>query len=85
MPFDPEMDQVLKRWESEATGLVVSINRYGNGEPKVQIGPRMVLRKTTGTKSPTKAGRLTLEDLDWLYGIIDEVKEALSRLSTPGR
>jgi hypothetical protein len=81
--YDPDKDKVLKRWQSEETGLVVSINQYGEGEPKVQIGPRMVMKKD-GTESQRKAGRLTIEDLMWFYDIIDEVKEDLSELAGPG-
>ncbi len=81
--YDPDKDKVLKRWQSEETGLVVSINQYGDGEPKVQIGPRMVMKKD-GTESQRKAGRLTVEDLMWFYDIIDEVKEDLSDRVGPG-
>ncbi len=81
--YDPEKDKVLKKWQSEETGLVVSINQYGDGEPKVQIGPRMVMKKD-GTESQRKAGRLTVEDLMWFYDVIDEVKEELSELAGPG-
>jgi hypothetical protein len=81
--YDPDKDKVLKRWQSEETGLVVSINQYGDGEPKVQIGPRMVMKKD-GTESQRKAGRLTIEDLMWFYDIIDEVKEDLSDRVGPG-
>ncbi len=86
-PFDPEKDKVLKSWRSEETGLVVSINlvsinQYGDGDPKVQIGPRVMIKKD-GSESPRKAGRMSLEDLTWFYGIIDEVKEELSGLVKP--
>lgn len=82
MPFDPEMDKILKQWKCEETGLVVSINRYGDGEPKLQIGPRVFLRKD-GNESQRKAGRLTIEDLMWFYDIIDEVKDELAKLAGP--
>jgi len=83
MPYDPEMDKVLKKWKCEETGLVVSINRYSGGEPKLQIGPR-VLKKKDGTEgAPVKAGRLSIEDLLWLYEIIDEVKEEITGLAEP--
>ncbi|MBC8393566.1 MAG: hypothetical protein H8E17_13500 [Deltaproteobacteria bacterium] len=82
MAFDPEMDKVMKKWKCEETGLVVSINQYGKGEPKLQIGPR-VFEKKDGTESQRKAGRLTIEDLLWFYDIIDEVKDELSRLAKP--
>jgi len=82
MPFDPEMDKILKEWKCEETGLVISINRYGDGEPKLQIGPRVFMKKD-GNESQRKAGRLTIEDLMWFYDIIDEVKDELSKLAVP--
>lgn len=82
MPFDPDMDKVLKQWKCEETGLVVSINRYGDGEAKLQIGPRIFTKKD-GNESQRKAGRLTIEDLMWFYEIIDEVKDELSKLAGP--
>lgn len=80
--FDPEKDKVLKKWKSEETGLVVSINQYGDGEPKVQIGPRVFVKKD-GNESQRKAGRLTMEDLSWLYEIIDEIKDEMTDRSKP--
>ncbi|MFH2220414.1 MAG: hypothetical protein ABII68_12250 [Pseudomonadota bacterium] len=83
MAYDPDKDKTLKNWTCNETGLVVSINRYGDGEAKLQIGPR-VLKKRDGTdRAPVKAGRLTIEDLMWFYDIIDEVKDELSRLARP--
>ena len=83
MPFDPSMDKVLKKWKSDETGLVISINQYGNGEPKLQIGPRIFVKKDGG-ESQRKAGRLTIEDVMWLYDMIDEIKDELSKVSQPG-
>jgi len=83
MAYDPEKDKVLKTWKCNETGLVVSINRYGDGEAKVQIGPRILLKKDGSERAPVKAGRLTIEDLIWFYDIIDEVKEELSALARP--
>ncbi|MGD8713209.1 MAG: hypothetical protein PVG70_01595 [Desulfobacterales bacterium] len=83
MPYDPEMDKVLKKWKSEETGLVVSINQYGDGQPKVQIGPRILLKKDGSERAPVKAGRLTMEDLMWLYDIIDDVKDEMANLAKP--
>jgi hypothetical protein len=82
MPFDPEKDIVLKKWKCEETGLLVTINKYGEGEAKLQIGPRVFTRKD-GQESQRKAGRLTIEDLQWFYDIIDEVKDELSRQVEP--
>ncbi len=83
MPYDPDMDKTLDKWKCEQTGLVVSINQYGDGEPKVQIGPRILLKKDGTERAPAKAGRLTIEDLMWLYDIIDEVKEKLTGYAKP--
>jgi len=82
MAFDPEKDKVLNKWKCEETGLVISINQYGDGEPKLQIGPRMFMKKD-GTESQRKAGRLTIEDLIWFYEVIDEIKDELSKLASP--
>ncbi|MFO7554633.1 MAG: hypothetical protein R6W88_05470 [Desulfobacterales bacterium] len=82
MAFDPEKDKILKQWKCEETGLVVSINQYGDGEPKLQIGPRIFKRKD-GEESQRKAGRLSIEDVMWFYEIIDEAKEELARLARP--
>ena len=82
MPFDPEKDKILKKWICEETGLVVSINQYSDGEPKLQIGPRVALRKD-GSEVQRKAGRLTIEDLMWFYDMIDEVKDEFSKVASP--
>ena len=83
MPFDPEKDKVLKTWRCEETGLIISVNQYNEGQPKVQIGPRILMKKEGGERAPMKAGRLTVEDVLWLYDVIDEVKETLTRLAAP--
>ncbi len=83
MAFDPEQDKMLKKWKCEETGLVVSINQDGEGEPKLQIGPRILMKKDGTERAPMKAGRLSIEDLIWFYEIIDEVKDELSNLARP--
>ncbi|NQT09858.1 MAG: hypothetical protein HQ573_01645 [Desulfobacteraceae bacterium] len=83
MAFDPEKDKILKKWKCEDTGLVVSINQYANGQPKLQIGPRILKKQDGLDRVPVKAGRLTIEDLLWFYEIIDEVKDELTRLVQP--
>lgn len=83
MPFDPEKDKILKKWKCEETGLVVSINQYGDAQPKLQIGPRILLKKDGTERAPSKAGRLTIEDVMWLYDTIDEIKDDLAELAGP--
>lgn len=83
MPYDPEMDKVLKKWKCDPTGLVVSINQYGTGSAKLQIGPR-ILKKKDGTEVPRpKVGRLSMEDFLWLYDMMDEIRDELTRLNKP--
>ncbi len=82
MAFDAEKDKVLHKWKSEETGLVISINQYAQGEPKLQIGPRVYTKKD-GSESQRRAGRLSIEDLLWFYEIIDEVKDELAGLAKP--
>ena len=83
MPYDPDMDKVLKTWKCETTGLMVSINQYGDGEPKLQIGPRVLKKRDGSDRAPVKAGRLTIEDLTWLYENIDAMKEELESRIEP--
>ena len=83
MAYDPEKDKMLKKWKCDETGLVVSINQYGEGEPKVQIGPRILLKQYCSERAPAKAGRLSIEDLMRLYDIIDEVKDELTAFHKP--
>jgi hypothetical protein len=84
MPFEPDKDKLLKQWKCEETGLMISINQYGDAQPKVQIGPRILKKKDGTDRAPSKAGRLNIEDLMFLYDIIDEVKDELQKLVTPG-
>ena len=83
MPYDKSLDEMLKQWRCEETGLILSIHRYNGGEAKLQIGPRILLKKDGSERAPVKAGRLTVEDLMWIYDMIDEVKDELSALSGP--
>ncbi|MBW1899702.1 MAG: hypothetical protein JRI61_11670 [Deltaproteobacteria bacterium] len=83
MPFDPDKDKMLKQWKCEETGLLISINQYGDAQPKVQIGPRILKKKDGTDRAPSKAGRLTVEDMEFFYDIIDEVKDELEKLARP--
>ena len=83
MSFDPNKDKILKKWQCPETGLLITINRYDQGEAKVQIGPRILKKKDGSDRAPVKAGRLTIEDVLWIYDVIDEVKEELQNLAGP--
>ena len=81
--YDPEKDKKITEWKNEETGLLVSIQQYGDGEPKLQIGPRILKKKDGSDRALSKAGRLSVEDVMWLYDIIDEVRDELSGLVGP--
>ena len=38
MPYDSSLDKVLASWENEETGLIVSINQYGEEWNGIQTG-----------------------------------------------
>ena len=76
MAYDASKDQVLHTWENEETGLQISINRYGDGEPKLQIGPRTYIKKD-GTKGAARTGRLSIADVVWLEETIVEVRKKM--------
>ncbi|MBA3028588.1 MAG: hypothetical protein KKF30_15040 [Proteobacteria bacterium] len=82
MPFEPDKDKIVKFWKCDGTGLLISINQYNDGEAKLQIGPRVFVKKD-GSESQRKAGRLTIEDVLWLYDVIDEIKEDLAKMAAP--
>ena len=77
MAYDASKDHVLETWESDETGLIISVNRYGEGEPKLQIGPRSYTKRD-GTKAARKAGRLAIDDVLWLSEILEKVKEKMN-------
>jgi len=81
--YDPEKDKKINEWKCEETGLIISIHQYGDGEAKLQIGPRILKKKDGSDRAPSKAGRLSIEDVMWLHEIIDEVKDELSDMVGP--
>ena len=81
--FDPDKDKVIKKWKCEDTGLVLAIHSYDNGDPKLQIGPRILKKKDGTDRAPSKAGRLTVADVEWLYDIIDDIKDELEKNLDP--
>ena len=77
MAYDASKDQLLESWENDETGLLLSIYRYGAGDPKLQIGPRSYTKKD-GSKGTTKTGRLSIDDVLWLCDILEDVKEKMN-------
>lgn len=76
MAYDATKDQALETWQNEETGLGVTIFKYGDGEPKLQIGPR-TYKKKDGSATMVKAGRLSITDLRWLAEVLDEITETM--------
>lgn len=76
MAYDATKDQALETWQNEETGLSVTIYKYGDGEPKLQIGPRSY-KKKDGSATMVKAGRLSITDLRWLGEVMDEITETM--------
>ena len=77
MAYDATKDQVLDKWENDKTGLSISIIRYGDGEPKLQIGPR-IYTKQDGAKTTIKPGRLGIDDVLWLNEVLEEIIEKMN-------
>ena len=50
--YDPEQDKKIAEWKNEETGLIISIMQYGEGEPKVQVGPRILKKKDGSDRAP---------------------------------
>lgn len=63
MAFDETKDKEL--WQGQINDLMVSVHSYNGGDPKLQIGPRVVTKKD-GSESYRKAGRLTGQEMEWL-------------------
>ena len=78
MAYDASKDQALDTWENDETGLQISINQYGDGEPKLQIGPRTYIKKDGTKGGASKAGRLSIADVLWLEETIVEVIEKMN-------
>lgn len=77
MPYDPDKDQQLDSWQNDETGLNIAIYRYGEGEPKLQLGPRTYTKKD-GSEGKTKTGRLSIADVLWLEEVIAEIKDKMN-------
>ena len=78
MAYEAEKDKEIKSWQHEG-GLYVSLYQYNGGEPKVQIGPR-AYKKADGSEGFGKAGRLTLAEMAWLFGLKDEIRAEVLKL-----
>jgi len=73
MAYNSRKDKVLKEWRPENSDLVITLNKYGNGQPKLQIGPR---EYTPGAFR--KAGRLDHDEMSFLaHTVVPEATEII--------
>jgi hypothetical protein len=79
MAFDETKDMTVAAWEHE--DLAVSLRQYNGGAVKFQIGPRTV-EKRDGSLTHRKAGRLSLDEMRWLAGIMPEIVESAEAASS---
>jgi hypothetical protein len=79
LAYNIAFDKKLRLWSHAPSGLAISINQYKDGSPKLQIGPRYVIKQDKTTQV-FKAGRLTLEETRWFRGFFDEIIEEMEAL-----
>jgi len=77
--FDPALDQELYSEETEINNFrfKVSVKSYNDGQSKMQISRERKLQ--TGETSFAKLGRLTLEEIDVVFPLIQKVKEFMEK------
>ncbi len=73
MAYDESKDKIIKSFslDTEKDSLVMSLVSYNNGSPKLQITREFT--KPNGDKSFGRMGRLTLEEVEFIRGNIEEV------------
>ncbi|MFH1064451.1 MAG: hypothetical protein V1729_05200 [Candidatus Woesearchaeota archaeon] len=77
--FDPALDQELYSTETEINNFKfkVSVMSYNDGQPKMQISRTRKLQ--SGETSFAKLGRLTLEEIEVVFPLIQKVKEHMEQ------
>ena len=73
--FDPALDQELYSEETQlgTFKFKVAVMSYNDGMPKMQISRERILQ--TGDTSFAKLGRLTLEEIQVVFPLIEKVKK----------
>ena len=85
MAYNKDLDKVL--WEgriegdTEGKALMVSVHSYNGGDAKLQIGPRVYVKRD-GSDGFGKAGRLSLEEGVALANMLPNAFEAMD---APGK
>jgi hypothetical protein len=78
MPYDKGLDKELfqRDIETENGILRVSVWSYNQNEAKIQIGPRITLKKD-GSEGFRKAGRITNEEFQDLLQMSKDIVEVI--------
>jgi len=76
MPYDEDLDVELFQGNIETDNgvLRVSVWSYNQGDPKLQIGPRVYTKKD-GNEGYRKAGRITAEEFEQLLDMTNDIQE----------
>lgn len=73
--FDPDKDVTL--WTTTLDGKVqVSVCKYRDGPPKLQIGPRVV-KNRAGQEAYVRTGRLSKDEVQALADQMDTILKKL--------
>ncbi len=79
MAYDSKKDELLKEIGAQISKhgdrLIVEVRRYNQGEPKISI-VRMV--EVRGKEQPSKLGRITAEEANWLVSVLPRAVEVLA-------
>jgi predicted transcriptional regulator len=77
MPYDASLDEQLfsKSWENDTGKIVVSVYSYNNGAKKVQITRE--LRDREGRPAFAKLGRLSKEELQGIFPLLQEAQSVM--------
>ena len=72
MAFDPKLDETLNSEiiEGGETSVEVSLHRYGDGDPKIQLSR---FAHENGERRYRKLSRLTLEEAEGVRGAIGRI------------
>jgi len=75
MAYDEKKDVTL--WSKQVDNLMLTVQKYNSGVAKFQVGPRVV-KRADGTESFVKAGRITLEEVEFIGKYMSEIRKAMA-------
>lgn len=77
MAYNQENDKLIKLFEykNNENSLLLSIMKYGDGKPKLQISK--MYNKKNGEMGYSSGGRLTLDEVQFIKENIDDILNLL--------